>query len=147
MSTVLILFYGYLTAFLFMPYVQQQLQAAFAHSGFVDPQAFVIKNTFDSGAEHALIAPLVGAIFGLAGGWAAWLLGSLRRKIALFLAIGELILASLALLSIQFASSLARSERPPYILFGLLALGMTLACAHPIFSALQKRPQIANGEW
>jgi hypothetical protein len=104
-----------------------------------DPQAFVIQNTLSSGAAHALLAPIIALVFGCAGGIAGALLDSIQRRMAIALGIGELLLVTAGLGAIRFASALNRSERPPYITFGLLAFGITMACAHPVLMALRRR--------
>ena len=138
-STVMTLLAGYTIALLFMPHMQQILQGVYAQSGMTDPQAFVIHNTLSSGASHVLLTPIIALVFGCAGGIAGMLFGAIHRPIALALAVGELLLLTVGLAAIGFASSLNRSERPPYIMFGLLALGVTMACAHPILAAIRRQ--------
>lgn len=135
-STVMTLLAGYTFALLFLPHMQQILQGVYAQSGMTDPQAFVISNTLSSGASHVLLAPLIALVFGCAGGIAGMLLGSIQRRVAIVLGIGALLLLVAGLSAIGVASALQRSERPPYIMFGLLALGITLACAHSVLRAI-----------
>ncbi len=142
-SAVLSLVYGYATGLLFMPHMQHILRGVFAQSGMTDPQAFVVRNTLDSGASHALLAPVVAAAFGLAGGLARAMLGSVRRGVAMALGGFAILLAGAGLAAIRFASSLNRPDRPPYIMFGLFALGVTMACAHPVLTAIRRRATTA----
>jgi hypothetical protein len=142
-STTMTLLCGYGIALLAMPHMQQVLQGDFLQSGMADPQAFVIQTTLTSGAMHVLLAPLIALGFGLAGALAATLLGAVRGGPAWALAILELLLAAGGLASLRFASSLERAARPPYVMFGLLALGVTMACLHPIFSAVRRPPRSA----
>jgi hypothetical protein len=142
-STVMTLLAGYTIALLFLPHMQQILQGVYAQSGMTDPQAFVIHNTLSSGASHALLSPIIALIFGCAGGIAGMLFGSIQRPVAIALGIGELLLLTAGLSAIGFASALHRSERPPYIMFGLLALGVTMACAHPILMAIRRNRTLA----
>jgi len=141
-STVVILLYGYLIGLLFMPHIQQILQGAFAQSGMTDLQAFVIQNTLDSGSSHVLLAPFMAGIFGFAGA----ILGFVHRGIAMALGVFELLLVGAGLAAIRFASSLNRPDRPPYIMFGLLALGLTMACAHSILTAIRQRAGLRRVE-
>jgi len=136
-STVMTLIAGYTIAVLFMPHMQQIFQGTYAQSGMTDPQAFVIRNTLSSGASHVLLAPIIALVFGCAGGIAGALLGSVQRRVAIALGVGELLLVTAGLAAIRFASSLNRPERPPFIMFGLLALGVTMACAYPILMAIR----------
>jgi hypothetical protein len=137
-STVATLVYGYTIALLFMPHMQNVLQGAQAQSGITDSQAFVIFNTLVSGSAHVLLAPLVALIFGFTGGCARSILRPVPRNIAAVLLVFELLLAVAGLFAIRFASSLNRPERPPYIMFGLLALGVTMASAHPVITAIRQ---------
>jgi hypothetical protein len=112
---------------------------ALAQSGLTDPQAFVIHNTLSSGASHALLTPLIALVFGCAGGIAGALLASIQRPVAIALGVGELLLMTAGLATIGFASSLNRSERPPFIMFGLLALGATMVCVYPLLTAIRRQ--------
>lgn len=138
-STAMILFYGYLIGVLFLSRMQHILQGAFAQSGLTDPQAFVIKNTLESGTSHVILAPCIAAFFGFVGGCAGALLGSINRGLAIGLGVCIMGLAGSGVAALQFATSLNRSERPPYIMFGLLTLGFTMACAHPLLTAICHR--------
>jgi hypothetical protein len=52
---------------------------------------------------------------------------------------GVLLLVS-GVAAIRFASALDRSARPPFIMFGLVALCVSLASAYPIVAAVRRRP-------
>jgi hypothetical protein len=142
-STVITVGFGFSLALLAMPHMQQILAPAFARSGMTDPQAFVIRNTLDAASTHLLIAPFVAVTFGLAGGLACALLGHVRRGVAVALGFSGLLLLVAGLLSIRFASMIERPQRPPFIMAGLLALGLALSCAHPILTALRRPPRPA----
>jgi hypothetical protein len=138
-STIMTLLADYTIALLFMPHMQQILRDAYAQSAMTNPQAFVIHNTLSSGASHAVLTPIIGLVFGCAGGIAGMLLGSIQRPVAIALGVGALLLLTVGLGAIGLASSLNRSERPPFIMFGLLALGVTMACVHPILTAIRRQ--------
>ncbi len=91
-----------------------------------------MRNLFDAASSHLLIAPAVAAIAGLFGAVMSSLLRSLSRKSRVIFGCVGLMLLSAGIASIRFASSLDRAQRPPYILFGLLALGVSLASAAPL---------------
>jgi hypothetical protein len=137
-STTLTLLCGYGIALATMPHMQQVLQSDFARSGLSDPQAFVIQNTLISGATHVLLAPCIALGFGLAGALAASVLGFVRPVVAWGLAVLELLLAVGGVASLNISSSLERAARPPYVMAGLLALGIAMACLYPILSALRR---------
>jgi len=138
-STTLTLLAGFANALLSMPHMQQVLRGEFAQSALTDPQAFVIQNTLTSGVMHVLLAPAIALAFGLAGALAAAVLGSVRGGPARGLAALELLLGVGGVAALRYSSSLERAARPPYVMFGLLALGAAMACLHPILSALRRR--------
>jgi hypothetical protein len=132
------LIFGFALGVLFMPYMQQILAGDYAQSGMSDPRAFVIRNTLDSASTHLLLAPLLAGLFGLIGGYACSRLHSLQRSAAMVLAGLETGLLIGGLTALRIATALARPERPPFVMMGLLALGIAMACAHPVVSAIRR---------
>jgi hypothetical protein len=68
--------------------------------------------------------------------------GSSRRSYKIALVIGCLLVFAAAIASIRFATSQPRAQRPPFIMFGLGSLAVTLASDHPIVAAIRgsRRP-------
>ena len=114
---------GTAIALLFMPHMQQVLASAYAQSAAIAPKAFVIQNTLSSGLMHVLLAPLVAAVFGFAGGCVCALLRSIRRSVAIVLCLLNILFVGTGLAAIRFASALNRPDRPPFVMGGLLVLG------------------------
>ena len=141
-STVATLLAGYAIGVLFIPHMQHILQGAYPQSAMTDPQAFVIQNTLNSGAAHVLLAPLMAVVFGFAGGVASAILASVYRGVAITLAVFEVLLVGAGLAALRYASLLNRLDRPPYIMVGLLALGVTMATMHPVLTAIRRRKTI-----
>jgi hypothetical protein len=141
-SLIFMLAGGFLLALLLMPRMVQILNPLYAQSGMTNPQAFVIANTLGASTMHLLLVPVVAAIFGLIGGCASLILSRIRQRVAILLGIFEFVFFIGGLASIRLASSLERAARPPYIMLGLLALGLTLACAYPILTVI-RRPAVA----
>jgi hypothetical protein len=137
-NSVAILIGGFSLALLFMPHMKQILFDAFSHSNMKDPGAFVVHNTMGAAASHALLLPVLAAIFGCGGAVAGKLLRPVQRRGGIALCIGAVVILALALAAIRHASSLDRAQRPPYIMAGLLGLGVTLMCAYPIVVAVRR---------
>jgi hypothetical protein len=137
-SAVWMLIFGFSIALLFMPHMQQILAPAYVQSGMTDSQAFVIRNTLDASASHLLLIPVMATVFGIVGGFASSLLRSIRQRIAMSLGVLEFLLLAGGLASLYIASSLDRPARPPYVMTGLLAMGIALACGHPILMAIRR---------
>ena len=138
-STVMILLFGFLTSLIFMSRYEEILNGDFIQSGLSNPKAFVILNTINSAASHVILAPLTAVLFGFGGGLAFKILGSIQKKIAIVFAASDLLLVVVGVWSIQLANSLSRSDRPPFILVGLVSIGIAMVCIYPIFSALKTR--------
>ncbi len=137
-STVATLLFGFALGALFMPHMQQILAGAYAHSGMSDPRAFVIRNTVYSASTHLLLAPLLAVVFGIIGGYACACLGMLRPAAAKVIRCLEVGVLFVGIAALRYASLLARSDRPPFVMTGLLALGIAMACAHPVFTAIRR---------
>ncbi len=60
--------YGFLFNFTFMSRLENNLRAAYVLSGMDDLQAFTIRITLESAAEHLFQAPIYAAFWGLIGG-------------------------------------------------------------------------------
>jgi hypothetical protein len=129
---------GFALGALFMSHMQQILAGEYAQSGMSDPSAFVIRYTLDSASTHLLHAPLVAALFGLVGGYSGSRLHSVQRSAAMIVGGLETGLLIGGLMALRFADTLARPERPPLVMSGLLALGIAMACAHPVVSSLRR---------
>jgi len=137
-STVITLLYGFSTSLLFMPHMERILEGAFAQSGMTDSQAFVVQNAMNAASAHLMVAPCMAVFFGFIGGIACMLLRPVRRSTAISLGVLEFALVGAGLASIHFAESLNRADRGPFIMGGLLALGMAMACAHSVYTAIRR---------
>jgi hypothetical protein len=122
----------------FMPRMQLVLAGDFATSGMVDARAHVVRHLFDGAATHLLLAPFLAAMVGAAGGLVLLILRPLARRTVVALgSFGVLLLLS-GVAAIRVASALNRSARPPFIMFGLVALCVSLASAYPIMATIRR---------
>jgi hypothetical protein len=136
-STIGTIVFAFLVGLMFMPHMERFLAPAFAVSGMTDQSAFVIRNMFDSAFAHLFVAPITAVIVGITSGMACAMLRSTPRQTAMVLGFLNIALFSAGIASLQWASSMERSARPPFIMFGLSALGVTLASAYPIIVAIR----------
>jgi hypothetical protein len=133
-------------AFTFMPHMQRILAPLFSTSGLPDPQAFVVRHEVGAAGEHLLLAPIIALIVGLVSGVACLSLMAVRRQAALAISIGAMLIFAAGVVSLRFATSQERAQRPPFIMFGLAAIAVTLASAHPLFMAIRDpRPPNERG--
>jgi hypothetical protein len=125
-------------AFTFMPHMQRILAPVYSSSRMQDPQAFVVRHEVSAAGEHLLLVPVIASFVGLVSGVACLFLVSMRRRqAALLINIVAMLVLAAGVASLRFATSLERAQRPPFVMFGLAALAVTLASAHPLFRADQ----------
>ena len=138
-SSVATVLFALCVGLVFMTRMQTVLSAAHVQSGLSDAQAFVVRNMLDGSAAHLLLAPLVAAVVGAASAFVCSMIIALAQRALRALALVDLCLLAAGVCSIRFASSLARSNRPPFIMAGLLCLCLSLATAYPIALAIRRQ--------
>lgn len=124
-------------AFTFMPHMQQILAPLSSTTGMLAPQAFVIRHEVGAAGEHLFLVPAIASFVGLVSGVACLFLSSIRRQAALVIGIVAAFVFAAGIVSIRIATSLERAQRPPFVVFGLAALAVTLASVHPLFIAIR----------
>jgi hypothetical protein len=124
-------------AFTFMPHMQRILAPVYSTSGMQEPQVFVVRHEVGAAGEHLFLVPVIASFVGLVSGVACLFLISMRRQAALVISSVAMLVFAAGVASIRFATSLERAQRPPFIMFGLAALAVTLASAHPLFIAIR----------
>jgi hypothetical protein len=107
------------------------------NGGAADAPAYVVRHTLSAAAQHLLFVPVLAAIFGAIGGIAARVLRSISRRAAWSLAGVECALSIAGVSALVWASTLPRSERPPFVRSGLVSFGVALACAYPVLRAIR----------
>jgi hypothetical protein len=115
-STIGTIIFAFSVGLMFMPHMEHFLAPAFAVSGMTDPSAFVIRNMFDSAIAHLLVAPVAAVIVGIASGMVCALLRSARRETAIGLGLLNVGVFGVGVTSLQWASSIERSARPPFVM-------------------------------
>jgi hypothetical protein len=133
-AAVLVVF-AFVLGFIFMPHMEHILAVVYASSGMTEPSAFVTRHLLTNASSHIFIAPLIALVIGAVSAVACLLLKSVRPRTAIVLSVVGLTLFVAGVASIRVATSLACAQRPPFIQFGLAALAITLASAHPLFAA------------
>jgi hypothetical protein len=123
--------------FTFMPHMQRILAPVYSTSGEQASRVFVVRHEVGAAGEHLFIVPAIASFVGLISGVACLSLVSIRRRAALAITIVATLVFAAGVVSVRFASSLERAQRPPFIMFGLGALAVTLASAHPLFVAIR----------
>ena len=143
-STIGTIIFAFSTGLMFMPHMEHFLAPAFAASGMTDPSAFVIRNMFDSALAHLFVAPVAAVIVGIASGMVCAILRSARRETAIGLGLLNVGLFAVGVASLQWASAMERSARPPFVMLGLCALGISLASVYPLIVAIRSQGLVEN---
>jgi hypothetical protein len=87
------------------------------------------ENTVESAVEHLAIAPVVAVLGGTAAIAATLLHRRSGVRARLALALWDVVQGTVGIGLLVFAASLARAQRPPYVMGGMLLTAMALAGA------------------
>jgi hypothetical protein len=142
-SSVATVLYGCVIGLAFMGRMEVVLSGGLAAGG-IDAEA-VIRNIFDGAFAHLILAPVVAVVAGAAGVVACSMLRLLARRTIVILAYVDVLILMTGLFAIRFASSLARTARPPFITFGLAALCLSLVSAYPLGTTIRLRKRTHIG--
>ena len=135
---ILLIVFALSVGFAFMPHMESVLSTPYAASGMADARAFVTRHLVSSASSHLFIAPAIAVFVGMLSAVAFYVLARLERRIASLVACAALLLLVGGAASLRHASSLARSQRPPFIDVGLASLAIALVSVHPLVIALRR---------
>lgn len=97
-------------------------------------------NTVDSAIQHLVIAPVVAVMAGAVAIAATLLHRSSRPRARLALALLDVVQGTVGIGLLVFAASLARAERPPFVMAGMLLTAAALACAPAVLRVPSRSP-------
>ena len=120
--------YGFLLNLAAIESLSRTFVAAAARAGVRDARVIVVENTLSSASMHLLVGPILAGSVGSVAILAALMSRSLGRRAAFMLALIELGLFVLGVVALVFAASLDRAQRPPFVMSGMLAAALALAC-------------------
>jgi len=100
--------------------------------------AGVVRNMLDGAMSHLLLAPVVAVAAAVASGMAYSVVKSVSSRTAVGLSIAAILMSVGGLVSLRFASTLQRSARPPYVMLGVIALGIGLTSAAALHAASRR---------
>lgn len=136
-SAVATVLYGCVIGLMFMTRMKMILSGGLAGGG-IDAEA-VIRNIFDGAFSHLALSPFVAVVAGAAGVVVCSILRLLARRTVVVLAFLDVLMLASGLFAIRFASTLERTARPPFIMFGLAALCLSLVSAYPLGTTIRLR--------
>lgn len=123
----------------FATHVAARLHDAFAASGMSDAHAFVVRNAVESISEMLVRLPVAAVVLSFGGAILNALTSTRPRGIVVLFAWLTPLLFVAGAAAIWHANSLERSARPPFVMAGVLAAGLALCSAHPVWSSLGRR--------
>ena len=127
-AMVLTCAYGFVLNLAAIESLSRAFVADAARVGVRDARVIVVENTLSSASMHMLVAPIVAGSVGSVAILAAVISRSLGRRAVFMLALIEIGLFILGVVALVFAASLERAQRPPYVMSGMLAAALALAC-------------------
>jgi len=122
------------------------LREAFLASGMQDSGAFLVRNALESASEILIRLPVAGLVLSFVGACASAHIMPRSRSVLLLSAWGMLFAFVAGVISLWHADSLPRAARPPFVMAGVLATGLALCTAHPIWSSFSRRRREAQSE-
>ena len=115
------------------------LHAPFVASGMSDAGGFVMRNSLKAASEILVRIPIAALVLSVAGSLSnVWIMAR-SRSFSVLAAWFTPILFVAGAVALWYADSLERAARPPFVMAGVLAAGMALCGAHPIWSSLSRR--------
>ncbi len=131
---------GFAFAFnlVFEAHVVARLHDAFAASG-MSAHAFVVRNSLEAISEMVVRLPIAALVLSVAGAILNALLSTRTRGVVLASASLTPLLFVAGAAALWHADSLERSARPPFVMAGVLAAGLALCGAHPVWWSLSRR--------
>jgi hypothetical protein len=115
------------------------LHEPFVASGMRDAGAFVVRNSLEAASEILVRVPIAALVLSFVGSLSnAWLTARSRSFAVLAAWFTPFVFVAGAV-ALWYADSLERAARPPFVMAGVLAAGIALCGAHPIWSSLSRR--------
>jgi hypothetical protein len=138
-SAITTVMFAFVIGLLFMDRMQHVLGVSVASEGN-DGRPAVVRNLLDGASTHLVVAPVVALGAGTASVVVSLFLRLASRRTAAVLAACAVSLVIGGVTLLRVASSLERAARPPFVMSGLLALGVGLTSAGPLAAAIRRRP-------
>ncbi len=118
---------------------ESQLKEAFAASGTEDAGAFLVRNSLEAASEGLVRMPVGALLLSFVGALANLWISGRSRVAALAFGLSGVLMFAMGAASLWHAETLQRSARPPFVLTGVLLVGVALSIAHPVWSRLWRK--------
>ncbi len=122
------------------------LHEPFLTSGMGDAGAFVVRNSLEAASEILVRIPIAALLLSLGGSFSKAWITARPRSLAVRAAWFTPFIFVAGAAALWYADSLNRAARPPFVMAGLLAAGIALCGAHPIWSSLSHKPGNCRAE-
>jgi hypothetical protein len=130
---------------LFAARIDWQLRDAYAVSGMHGPAAFRIRNILEASSEILVRMPLLGVVLAFAGAIIhRWISRESRRR-AIVAGILTPLVFAVGSWALWHANVIERVARPPFVMVGVLLVGVALCAAYPIWSSLRRGTGSSHG--
>ncbi len=139
LAVVIVLSFALTLNLVFEAHAAEWLHEAFVASGMSDAGAFVVRNSLEAASEILVRIPIAALVLAFGGGLSnAWMM-KWPRRLNLMAAWFTPFFFVAGAAALWYADSLERATRPPFVMAGILAAGLALCGAHPIWSSLVSR--------
>ncbi len=139
LATLILLSFALTLNLAFPAHAASWLHEAFVASGMRDAGAFIVRNSLEAASEILVRMPVAALLLGFCGALSNALITGRSRTVAVVAAWFTPIIFIAGATALWYANSLERAARPPFVMAGILAAGIALCGAHPIWSSLSRR--------
>jgi hypothetical protein len=114
------------------------LHDAFVASGAKDEGAFLMKNVLEAASEGLVRLPILAAFLSFTAAAVSGWISRRTRTTAVLVAVIVPVLCAIGVAALSYANMLERTARPPFVMFGVMLVGIALCSAYPAWSALHR---------
>jgi hypothetical protein len=139
LATLIFLTFALTLNLAFPAHAASWLHEAFVASSMSDAGAFVVRNSLEAVSEILVRIPLAALLLAFCGALSNALITGRSRTAAVVAAWFTPCIFIAGAAALWYADSLERAVRPPFVMAGVLAAGIALCGAHPIWSSLSRR--------
>ena len=141
-AVLILLSFAFTLNLLFERHATVWLLEAFVASGMSDAGAYVVRNALEAASEILVRIPIAALVLSVSASAASAWITKWPRPVTILAASFTPLFFVAGVACLWYLDSLARADRPPFVLAGLILTGIALCSAHPLWSSLHRaRPE------
>jgi hypothetical protein len=135
-AVLMLLSFAFTLNLVFERHATAWLHESFAASGMSDAGAYVVRNALKAASEILVRIPIAALVLAICASVSTAWITKWPRPVTIFAASFTPLLFVAGVACLWYLDSLARADRPPFVLAGLMMTGIALSGAHPLWLSL-----------